>query len=328
MSNRFRSSMPTGELLKALLELGLELQDIENVTREVAANLNTYIWLDAPMNLYVNSTTGVDQSATGRGFTAEMPFKSLAFALNYVSSLYNINQYNVTIYLADGEYNLDGVTLLPNFTYTTGRIIIRGNATNRENVKVGTLSGSRGCRFDLWDLTIYPRYRNSNGNTYGIIVEQMTYASCNNLGMMIEDTGVTRNIACFAANASGTVKIGGTSKHTVTFTDTQKIAGLLSANTGGQIAISQDIEMVGDGGVTSAVATANILGMINCWISSGSGLGRAPLITATSAAFTGRRYRALLNGIIRVDAVVAGDENFFPGTIAGTIETGGQYSAS
>lgn len=327
MSNRFRSSMPTGELLKALLELGLELQDIENVTREVAANLNTYIWLDAPMNLYVNSTTGVDQSATGRGFTAEMPFKSLVFALNYVSSLYNINQYNVTIYLADGEYNLDGVTQLPNFTYTTGRIIIKGNATNRENVKVGTLSGSRGCRFDLWDLTIYPRYRNSNGNAYGIIVEQMTYVYCSNLGMMIEDTGVTRFINCFVARTSGTVDISGTSKHTVTFTDTQKIAGLLSATDGGRVTVVQDIEMVGDGGVTSAVATVISLGIINIGMAPGTGLGRAPLVTATSAAFTGRRYRALMNGTIRVDAVVAGDENFFPGTIAGTLETGGQYSA-
>ncbi len=327
MSNRFRSSMPTGELLKALLELGLELQDIENVTREVAANLNTYIWLDAPMNLYVNSTTGVDTVATGRGFTAEMPFKSLAFALNYVSSLYNINQYNVTIYLADGEYNLDGVTQLPNFTYTTGKIIIRGNATNRENVKVGTLQGSRGCRFDLYDLTIYPRYRNSNGNAYGIVVEQMTHASCSNIGMMIENTGVTRAIACFQANTSGTLAIGGTSKHTITFTDTQKITALLYATDGGRVIVTQDIEMVGDGGVTSAVANVVSLGTINIGTDSGNGLGRAPLVTATSAAFTGRRYRALLNGIIRVDAVVAGDENFFPGTIAGVLETGGQYSA-
>lgn len=327
MSNRFRSSMPTGELLKALLELGLELQDIENVTREVAANLNTYIWLDAPMNLYVNSTTGVDTVATGRGFTAEMPFKSLSFALNYVSSLYNINKYNVTIYLADGEYNLNGVTQLPNFTYTTGKIIIRGNATNRENVKVGTLQGSRGCRFDLYDLTIYPRYRNNNGNAYGIVGEQMTYVYCNNLGMMIEDTGVTRSIACFVARVSGTVEISGTSKHTVTFTDTQKINTLLSATDGGRVTVTQDIEMVGDGGVTSAVAIVISLGIINIGVTSETGLGRAPLVTATSAAFTGRRYRASVNGTIRVDTVVAGDENFFPGTIAGVLETGGQYSA-
>ncbi len=144
---------------------------------------------------------------------------------------------------------------------------------------------------------------------------------------MIEDTGATRYITCFISRSSGTIEIGGTSKHTVTFTDTQKITGLLSANDGGRILVPQDIEMVGDGGVTSAVATANTLGIIYCWSSPSSGLGRASLITATSATFTGRRYRALINGVIRVDAVVTGDENFFPGTIAGTIETGGQYSA-
>ena len=36
---------------------------------------------------------------------------------------------------------------------------------------------------------------------------------------------------------------------------------------------------------------------------------------------TGKRYRCGSNSII----TTSGDENYFPGTTAGTVETGGQY---
>ena len=64
------------------------------------------------------------------------------------------------------------------------------------------------------------------------------------------------------------------------------------------------------------------LGVVRRTLSTFVNPGRLPLFTANGTV-TGMRYKASGNGII---ASSGGGAEFFPGTIAGTTSTGGQYT--
>lgn len=80
------------------------------------------IWLTGNKSFYVNQATGSDTLDTGRGESADKPFKSIQTCINYITDNYNMSRYVATIYCKD-VVTTSQVTL-PDFSRTTGRIDI------------------------------------------------------------------------------------------------------------------------------------------------------------------------------------------------------------
>ena len=87
------------------------------------------IWLTASKNFYVNCATGSDTLDKGRGESEGKPFKTLQACINYVTDNYNVSRYTAYINLAPGNY--PGPFNFPNFSYTTGEIIIRSSSAEK-----------------------------------------------------------------------------------------------------------------------------------------------------------------------------------------------------
>lgn len=84
------------------------------------------IWLTGNTNFYVNGTTGSDTLDDGRGLTADKPFKTIQACVNYVTSTYNLVNYNAVINVAAGTYSVGNLLTLGGYNSTTGMITIRG----------------------------------------------------------------------------------------------------------------------------------------------------------------------------------------------------------
>lgn len=321
--NNFEQKMEIATLLKRLLALGLELQDIDTIAHKVGQRLNTYIWLTKHLHVYV-STDGTDSTDdVEQGLVSTKPFKTPQYALQYVSSVYNLNQYNAYIHLAAGSYGVNTILSLPSYVSTTGTIVLQGQS-DRAAVVLGMIHSYRGGAYNITDLTIQPKYKNSDGNSYAVVAGKNNNIQLINVAVLCDQL-TTSAVFCYRAESGGQLAIVGTQRHTVTMVNNPQIAQLFSAAANGQIYISQDVQIVNSCTI-NAVAMAHLGGMIVTDKLVSSGLGRAPLITATGTV-TGSRFIVETNGIIRVDAVTAGDLTFFPGSVAGTISTGGQYLA-
>lgn len=127
-------------------------------------------------------------------------------------------------------------------------------------------------------------------------------------GQIIVHDGVT-----FGACAGNHVVAEGTTSK-IAFFNPYSISGAaashLDSATGGYISASAAVTVSGTLNFTSAFAFASIAGII---FASGA--------TYTGGTVTGKRYEADSNSVISV----GGGATFFPGNVAGTTATGGQY---
>ncbi len=78
--------------------------------------------------------------------------------------------------------------------------------------------------------------------------------------------------------------------------------------------------VIGDAGAPCLISTSNIaIGEASALAIGGSIIGQGATF---SGSVTGKRYRSAANAVITTNG---GGANFFPGSIAGTVDTGGQY---
>lgn len=281
------------------------------------------IWLRKPMDIYI-AKTGSDTLDEGRGLSADKPFATLQAALNYISTTYNLYKYNCIVNIASGDYGRNTITL-PSYATTTGTVIITGpDQNNPDAVKIGKVYNNFGSYYTLRDLCIKPE--NVGSHQSAAYATNGTIDLVNTI-MDISETVVSNgSLSAVETEDSGKVRIYATNtlerKNGITIrVGTVATQSLISAN-GGVIQYTADIHIEGNCTVSNATVLAATGGLVRRTVSSFVNPGRAPIITA-SGTVTGKRYNAALNGIIRAGG---GGPDFFPGSEAGVLTTGGQYA--
>ena len=286
------------------------------------------IWLPANKAFYVNQTTGSDTLDSGRGESAAKPFKTIVAAAQYVANNYNMGAYTATIHVAEG-YDGYSTLRLPLYNATTGRICIKGESSDYAGVKVGTILLEYAVSYDIVNITA--RVMTISSGTVGAI--QVTagvltlYNVCCDMKSANQSSGSGR-IFCLYATTNGVIRIWAAAADSytpgVTFDiDGAEIQGILHATSFGQIQFTADLTYKGSGSVVGANVYVTMVGVLLRSISSLAVPGRLPMVVLEEeASVTGSRYQVLQNGILNTSG---GGGEFFPGTEAGTANTGGQY---
>lgn len=293
----------------------------EDLLERFLKSIRVPLWLSKPLDIYV-ATTGSDALDEGRGLAADKPFATLQAALNYASTTYNLYRHSCTIHLAAGDYGRNGIAL-PAYTTTTGTIFIQGaDANDLEATKIGRLTNNYGSAFIVRDLTIIPQ--NASSFMQGTLARRGEVDLRN---VLIDISGVVvenGSLAAITAENPGRISISATAEgeRNGLYVKVGKVAtsSIISANSG-VVQFSADIHVSGDCTLTNAFASCTNSGLIFSPTSLAANPGRHPVVTS-SGTITGKRYAVSANGIVNTQG---GGQEFFPGTVAGTILSGGQY---
>ncbi len=255
-------------------------------------------------------TDGNDNN-TGESDTSQGAFKTIQKALNHVAGNFELGMYSVTVNVGSGTFS--GFTL-PKYDSSTGRIIIHGSGkgnTILSNTNSLCINSIQGCgAYTIENLTIsstatasatgasvdsvlssvgaFITIRNVEFLSYELVPYMMNIIRSYQ-GTIILEEGVTITANGYAGSS--------------------KIYALI-ATSGGVISIVQNLVI---NGVLSITALSSEIGIIRR-----QGV-TAPVVTGT---VTGMRYKAQTNSLI---ATNGGGENYYPGSVAGTVSTGGQY---
>jgi hypothetical protein len=262
--------------------------------------------------LTANRTYYVDNAGsdtTGDG-SAGNPWKTLQNAFQYIQGKVDFAGYKVTIQMADGTYT-GGLSAsgAPIGATQTGSIIVRGNTGNSDAVHL-VVTGA-------------PAIYSTIGAS--IQVEHLTLRS------ILSGEGGGQGLGCSYA---GEIVVGAG----VVFDTCSQ--NQMYAGAGGSIIVMNDYSITG-GGVTHCQAAADgyielssspdrpvtvtLLGTPNfsaAFAMADIGAVVAAPLNNFNGGATGPRYNAQMNGMIWVAGKGA---NYFPGSVAGSTSTGGQY---
>ena len=276
-----------------------------DILKELLKALRLPQWISGNTNFYVRPD-GKD-SNDGLSNTAAGAFRSIQGALNNIAVNYNIGSYAVIINVGLGVYDED--LLLPYHTKTTGTFQIKSieGAIVRGAFKT---AGPGAGTFYLDGLTIEYAGRNSPGsvsNYYAINCDEGSTIRLTNtmIDLKVGDTSLTK----FGVRSSGLVA----------FFSGCSFAGTCyqfwSLN-GGKMTLNNDCTING----TATSLTLSATNLSSFTVSTTANAGVTPVINGT---VTGKRYAGATNSIINT---LNSGPNYFPGTIAGTVATGAQYS--
>ncbi|BCG85338.1 hypothetical protein MesoLj113c_14480 [Mesorhizobium sp. 113-3-9] len=262
------------------------------VRREVlTANRTYYVRVDGS-----DSNTGLVNSAGGA-------FLTIQKAIDVVGAL-DISIYTVTIQVGDGTYT--GGVALNGPWVGLGTVILQGNASTPTNVVISTASGvvpvslTNKATLTLRNMKL----QNAGGSasnirvTTGAIITPTT-------GLHFGATGY----ACIDARAGGLVN-----------------ASFLSANWTITTSVPRFLSIT-EGSLCSArFVTINVSGSY-AWASQFAEVASAGLLNIDGVTWnitgtpTGKRYAVSQNGL----CITGGGASYFPGDVAGTTSTQGQY---
>lgn len=252
--------------------------------------------LSAARTYYVR-TDGSDNN-TGLANTTGGAFLTIQKAVDVVCNTLDIQDYAVTIQVADGTYTA-GVELKD--IVGGGTVTIQGNSGTPANVVISTtsataISSSQYAR-GYWAIKDMKLQTTTSGRC--ILVQRGGFLTYTNIvfgacaGNHIE-VSAGSTIICLGNYAIS----GGATNHFI-------------SQFGGYLACSgRTITITGTPAFSNAFASSTDAGTIS---SSGC---------TFSGSTTGTRYLASTNGVINT---VGGGGNYFPGSVAGSVATGGQY---
>lgn len=256
--------------------------------------------LSGNLDLYV-ATTGNDSND---GLSSGTPWLTLQHAWNVIFDNYDLQGHVVTVHIANGTYT-DGIQAI-------GRP--PGQALAGSIVFSSTSGNPAACIIDDTSNVI------SAANGAALTIQGVTIGSSGGHGLVALDSGyiVFSNLV-FAGVPSGSYHIFAFNSSTIETTDNYAISGNADihyfATRCGVIYIHDTAVVTLTG--TPAFAQEFVL-TTDCGIASVD----SGSVTFTGGA-TGKRYLANLNGVIDT---IGGGANYFPGSIAGTVATGGQYA--
>ena len=255
------------------------------------------IRLSAPLTIYV-SPSGVD--APNNGLTVGTPVQTINYAYGLLQKNYDLNGQTATIQLANGTYvaaNLTGsivgdlgASVTINGSATAGAVSIAATANGQS---LFLLTGKAVC------------------NVSGITITAGSFTGCQGLFTNFGCTILANNMT-FGPMPGGThVTCSGQIILTGS-TITGGAATHLSVGGPGVLQVAGANTVTGSPSFTGQFALAQNLGLLVA--STGT--------TYTGAA-TGTRYTVTLNAVINT---LGGGTTLFPGSVAGSTSTGGQYA--
>jgi hypothetical protein len=257
----------------------------------------------ANIDIYVNASTGSDtlyDGTTAAVSGVHGPFKTIQKGVNTAFN-YAPSQFQITIHVAAGTYNEAVATP----SYSGPSLIIQGagNATTMINGGANHTLGLGGPNvMTVNDISV--TNSGAGGNYGGFVCGSNATMICNNTGSDVVTGGVFY--------ASG----GVISSNNHTYRGSSALLAVWSTY-GGFITLN---------GTHTFANPINI----NDFISAGAGAtagtpgaGQGNVVFVNPSYVTGKKFDANLNGVIT--ALNLG-VNFYPGTIAGTTESGGQYN--
>lgn len=291
---------------------------------ELLKSIRVPIWLTKPLTIYV-APTGSDTLDDGRGLTPDKPFASIQAAVNYVSTTYNLYKYNATISVAPGNYGREHI-LLPSYTTSTGKLIIKGSGAARTDVVCGRFALTYASVYEVHNLTIYQKDLTAGavGSVDAAAGQIDLYNVQINLSGIQQGSGQLWGVF---AHDSGVVRVWSTASQDIPNglilnVDGASPYGIILCNNGGAFNFAADITVKGGGSWQDAAVRAQNVSIIASTLSAAANPGRRPTVSV-DGIFTGKRYAVALNGIVGVAG--AGPE-FWPGDEDGTTSSGGQYA--
>ncbi|MCK1446106.1 hypothetical protein IVB34_23340 [Bradyrhizobium sp. 2] len=268
--------------------------DGSTYARRSAAWINVRNVLTADRNLFVNAATGSDAN---NGLTTGTAFATLQKAMDVIAATDN-SIFNNVVTVANGTY----AQLILKSYLGSGNVTFNGDNVTPGNV---IITGSPA----LWAAAVnggnftFNGFRLQSSAGQDVNVGSYTLVTLNTC----EWAGTSANYRIYVGNF-GRLQIQGAHKVLTGG------AGLLLAEISGFLYINGAAFTIG-ANVTysSATATARTLGYISAFTTTFS-LG--------AFVVTGQRYSAVTNSVISD----TGSITLFPGTVAGSVLTGGQYT--
>ena len=290
---------------------------------ELLKSIRVPIWLTKSLTIYV-ATTGSDTLDDGRGLTPDKPFASIQAAVNYVSTTYNLYKYNATISVAPGNYGREHI-LLPSYTTSTGKLIIKGSGAARTDVICGRFVSSYASIYEIYNLTIFQKDVTSGtvGSVEASAGQIDLYNVQVNFAGIQQGTGQLWGIFVYG---SGVVRVWSTASADIPNGLFFNCAGAdpygLIIASGSRFEFAADITVTGDAAWKSCAVLAQQAGVVSRSLSAAANPGRRPNVN-TEGTITGRRYTANLNGLVNV---AGAGPDFWPGNTEGNVSSGGQYA--
>lgn len=249
------------------------------------------------LNLYVNGTTGNDNN---NGLSPGTAVATIQQAINLAFQL-PPSQFVVNINIADGTY-ARAATL----AYSGPSIAVIGNSITPSNVTINNTTGTNAhCLVVQGPNTMSVtgvKVQNSGTASGGFVAVSGGSMATTNTASGTISSGAVFEAFEAQVNVNGPHTFSGN----VSNAFIGSAGGIIQLATGVSHTISTPITV-------STFALAISLGLITC---------SSPVPTFTGTV-TGTRYSAALNGVINISG---GGANVFPGTVAGSTATGGQYN--
>lgn len=240
---------------------------------------------------YFVATTGSDSND---GLSAGSPFLTIQKAVDVAASL--LGPYTVTISVANGAYN--AAVILPK--HGVARINIIGNTATPSSVTINTTT----CFFHQAGSSIYSiQGFQLTGSSYALRAGRGSNLEFNNIDFaacgdhIFSEGGL---ISCEGSPKAYTIS-GNATRH-------------LIASGQGRVGVQGSTVTIGSARAFTFFAQASLLGLLtaNSMTFTGAGV----------AGTTGTRYDVSGNSVINTGG---GGGSYFPGNVAGSSATGGQY---
>lgn len=266
--------------------------------------------LQANKTYYVNASTGSDSN---NGLTSGTAFATLQKAVDVINS-FNLNGYGVTVNVANGTYAQTTLRQING----TGSIYFQGNSASPSSVVISSTLGSclkadgcNGYTIDGFKVTTSAPDLSTGDPGAGFFVTSASSLFLKNINF-----GACQGFHTF--NGTGS---------TIVFTGSLTISGGLTPN-----AIGIGASFYSNGGFitwpggtgtepTLTISTSVSIPYFILATSSGQTSLLFGSITGASNV-TGSKYLAALNGVIYT---AGAGVNYYPGSTAGSTQTGGQY---
>ncbi|MBT1509396.1 hypothetical protein KIP88_02680 [Bradyrhizobium sp. SRL28] len=277
-------------------------------------------FLTAPKDIYVNNATGNDVTYDGTTAafvtgTIHGPFKTIQRAANEVTK-YNLNGFNITVHVADGTYATpSGQTTIQYMPTGSGFVIYLGNRATPANVVVQSVNRTALQISGAGQAQVFGFKFTSSGSNAG--------DPC--AGVFLDRVRLTMGDVEFGF-CSGYM-VGVTRGASMVMGDHWYINGSSPGNpyaSGGFIACFFSATVESSPAIYPLYMHTNVAISVGYFVSS-SQFGALNLTWTSYAGFanvSGQKYIATANGVISSGG---GGASYYPGNMAGTVASGGQY---
>jgi hypothetical protein len=264
------------------------------------------------MDLYVNWNVGNDAN-DGTANDTTHAFKTIQHAIDMAWN-YRPSQYTLTIHIADSQF----YTAFQTPFWAGPNLQIIGNEAAPAGVLVSGISASNGG----------PPFRHACtiGGNQSVIVAGIKVAIASTdsghqgCGFWVGNGAVVQIRNCEGGFCDGYHVFAGYGGNVSILTSYR-----ISGGSFGQI-----LNCSGGAKMTTGICSFNITAPVSAAVFMNSAMGYSQFSSGAGNTnfvnpgnFTGQKYGAQLNAVIDTGG---GGVNFFPGTIAGTTQTGGQYT--